>query len=779
MGPACVPIFDDCQDDEVPMLGGGCKRVGGKECLNGWGLMGPPDWTCKPIGPPTKCLAGWDKVAGGWCEPILPKSLCPAGTMEKIGHAACQPVGDCGSSTWGNLKTTANTIYVDQGHRGAGSKGTQTEPYKTITEALGQATAGAHVVVAAGTYKEQVSIQRKVTLEGRCAQQVTIDGGQQSPAVYIKDWASGAVLRGMTITGAGGGLYVYNVTATAERVVVQGCGGRGVQVDLSDAFTLRDSLVNENRGLGFSAYSSIAALERVVVRGTRERASDNKSGKGIQASISSGQNRASQLVVRDSLVTGNRTAGVGVYSSTATLERTVVRDTNEQAADNQFGQGIIAAIATGQTRPAEVTVRDCLISRNRSAGVTLYSSRATLERTVVRSTRGLAIDNNYGNGVVAMPSSINGVPAELVIRESLVKDNRGMGVALYSSKAEVDRAVVQDTHEQLGDSAYGMGIQAEIMPGSKQPSALTVRRSVVAGSRSAGISIIGSTAFLEQTVVRDTRPRASDKSVDRGVHVQVNDGSDRISEVSFKDCLIRRNREIGLAVFSSTVVLERTIVQDTLPRASDNSGGRGVQVALKGDSDKIPDLTMRDCLIVDNYSAGLSLYSARGVVERTSVRGTQSKLSDGSQGVGVGVYIRENRTTPSQLSMRESVVTGNRNAGLLAIGSPVTLERCAFSHNAADRRGRFGDGIVSGNGAELKVDGCLVEGSDRAGLLFAKASGEVRRTLIRKNVFAIDLEHGASPRIRDDNLMTDNQSNKVSVGQGLALPPVPPAPSLN
>ena len=118
MGPACVPIFDECQDDEVPMLGGGCKRVG----------------------PPTKCLAGWENGVGGWCEPILPKTKCPAGTMEKIGHATCQPIGDCGSGTWG--KITAANIYVDQNHTGTGGKGTKTEPYKTIAEATDAATAG-------------------------------------------------------------------------------------------------------------------------------------------------------------------------------------------------------------------------------------------------------------------------------------------------------------------------------------------------------------------------------------------------------------------------------------------------------------------------------------------------------------------------------------------------------------------------------------------------------------------------------------------------------------
>jgi len=91
--------------------------------------------------------------------------------MEKIGYSTCQPIGDCGTGTWGNITTA--TIYVDQNYTKTEGKGTKIAPYKTIGEALKQATTGDHIAVAAGTYMERVVIQRKVTLEGRCAQMVT------------------------------------------------------------------------------------------------------------------------------------------------------------------------------------------------------------------------------------------------------------------------------------------------------------------------------------------------------------------------------------------------------------------------------------------------------------------------------------------------------------------------------------------------------------------------------------------------------------------------------
>jgi len=133
-GAACIPDFDTCQADEVPLAGGGCKRVGVRECPGG--LAGPPDWTCKPIGPPKPCLKGWIPVKGGWCEPVLPAASCATGEMEVLGQSACRPVGDCGSGTWGNIITTASTIHVDKNHTGTGGQGTKTEPYKTIAEAI-------------------------------------------------------------------------------------------------------------------------------------------------------------------------------------------------------------------------------------------------------------------------------------------------------------------------------------------------------------------------------------------------------------------------------------------------------------------------------------------------------------------------------------------------------------------------------------------------------------------------------------------------------------------
>ena len=66
----------------------------------------------------------------------------------------------------------------------------------------------------------------------------------------------------------------------------------------------------------------------------------------------------------------------------------------------------------------------------------------------------------------------------------------------------------------------------------------------------------------------------------------------------------------------------------------------------------------------------------------------------------------------------------------------------------------------------------------RAGFLFDDAGGSIHGSLIRQNVFPIDLEGGASPFIGDDNQMFNNQINHVTLGQGLEAAPIPSVPNL-
>ena len=719
MGPTCVPVFDACQDDEVPVQGGGCKRVGVRQCLDGWGIAGPPDWTCKPIGPPRTCLPGWAMTQTGWCEPVLPTAPCPAGTMEVIGQAACQPTGDCGTGTWGKIKTTAKTIFVDQSYAGGGSDGTQAKPYPSINAAMAQTAAGDHIAVAAGTYKESVSITRAVTVEGRCAQMVTITKGSGYAAVEIRSWASGAMLRGVTVNGAGVGVRVDGVAATVEQAAIQGCEGFGIEVESGGTLTLRHSLVAGNRAVGILVKSSQATVDRTVVRDTRGQASDKKFGTGIEASVQPSLSQGTVLVLRDSLVAGNRARGILLGSSQATVERSVVRGTREQASDNRLGEGIEASVHPGHSRHSELVLRDCLVAGNRNTGISVNSSRATVVRSVVRDTREQASNNWFGTGIQALVQSGQSRGAELVLRDSLMVGNHYIGISVASSKATVERSVVRDTREQASDNRFGTGIQALVQSGQSQGAELVIRHSLVAGNRAVGIAVWSSQATVDCTVVRNTREQASDMKGGTGIQASFQLGRSQGSELVLRDSLVAGNRTEGIAVFSSRATVERSVVRDTREQASDNRFGAGIQASA------------------------------------------QSGLSQGSE-----------------LVLRDSLVAGNRNTGIGVNSSRATVERSVVRDTRMNGKGLYGDGVGVGDNSTLEVRDTTVEQNARAGLLFVSSGGSVQGCLVRQNIFAIDLEKGSNPTIGAKNQMVDNQINEVSSGQGLEPAPIASLPGL-
>ena len=796
VGPACVPIFDECLDDEVPLLGGGCKRVGVKECNGGWGIADPPDWKCKPIGTPRKCLKGWAKVKGGWCEPILPrgkcsdgtmpdgpcsdgtmpKVTCPNGTMEKIGYSNCQPIGDCGTGTWGKIKTTASTIYVDQTYNGGGSDGSQSKPFLTIGAALFNATTGKHIAVAAGTYKENVSIMQKVTLEGVCASKVFIYGTGTSQAVDIGKGASGTRLEGVTITSGNSGLRVHSTTATVARVAVRKCDWRGILVDSGSTLTLLDSLVADNRAAGLVVLSSKATVERTVVRNTRSQASDMRFGAGIQVAAQAGLSGGSELALRDSLVADNRTAGLVVLSSKATVERSVVRGTQAQFSDKQFGAGIQASVRAGQTRGSELVLRDSLVAGNRNGGIAVVSSKATIERSVVRDTREQASNQQNGLGIYASVEPGLNRNSELLIRNSLVVGNRTVGVMVSSSRATVERSVVRGTKEQVSDRHLGVGIEVAVFPGQTQDSVLVLRDTLVTGNRTAGMVIRSSRATVERSIVRDTKEQVSDEMSGLGIYVKVASKLSRGSELMLRDSLVASNRTSGVSVRSSKATVERSVVRDTRGRASDDRLGAGIEVSVGTGLTRGSELMLYDSLVVGNRTVGVRVASSNATMARSVVRDTLEQSSDNSFGLGIQASVEQGLSRGSRLVLRDSLVAANLSTGVTVLGSNATVDRSVVGHTRTDGTARYGDGLVAEE-SMIQLRDTMMEHSARAGMLFITAGGSVRRCLIRRNVFSIDLESGANPTIGDDNLMVDNKVNKVTTGRGLKVAPMPTAPN--
>ncbi|MGE5660444.1 MAG: DUF1565 domain-containing protein [Actinomycetota bacterium] len=138
------------------------------------------------------------------------------------------------------------TLYVNPGTGSDSAAGSQSAPFKTITQALSQATAGTTIQLAAGTYNaasgEQFPLQipqgvKVVGNESNRGSSIVIQGSGKfvSPTAAGQNVTvlmdQGAELRGVTVTNGdirGTGVWIESVAATVASCTLTKCKREGV-----------------------------------------------------------------------------------------------------------------------------------------------------------------------------------------------------------------------------------------------------------------------------------------------------------------------------------------------------------------------------------------------------------------------------------------------------------------------------------------------------------------------------------------------------------------------
>jgi Right handed beta helix region/Protein of unknown function (DUF1565) len=666
--PTCRPKLDTCADDKLPLPGGGCKRVGVKLCKGG--IEAPPAWTCQLVGPPTICRKGWSKGTGTRCAPVLPAGPCTSATMPVIGQSVCQPVGDCGSGAYGAIVTSAATRFVDKSYTGGGSDGSKAKPYTSITAALQAAGQGGHVAVAAGQYDEDVALSKQVKLEGRCAKLVTIKG-QKSGAfdAAVKITASGSFVRGVAVSGPGMGIYVTGagVQATVDTAVVSGTGRFGVGADLGAKLTLSDTTVVGSTGLGVYVDGADATLQRVAVRATKPDPTYGDLGYGVAVSYLSAYNIPATLKVVDSVIDENLSVGVFIAAASAALEGTVVRKTQPAASTKDGGIGV--AVYTTPKQQGPLTLKESLLAGNRTAGLQLLDAAATVERSVIQDTESQG--DILGVGILVERKASSSV---LTLRESLLTNNRTAGLLVRGSQATVERSVIEKTRVQASPQVFGYGVQAQTWPStSGLPSTVTLRDSVVTGNRTAGAVVEDSTLVALRSVFSQSLPRLSDKVAGFGV---AGVGQSGTATLELTDCLVADNRTVGVVLVNAKAKLERTLIRDTTAEDSGGEFGHGLTAQYLAGTVQ-PELTLRECVVTRSVEAGISLYDASATIQGSLVQAT--KIGVSSAGFGDGISMVRDKLTGTTMSLTDSLVSDSARAGLYLSGVGGQVHQSTFS----------------------------------------------------------------------------------------------------
>jgi hypothetical protein len=623
-----------CGDEGATPAGEG--GGGRSELVGGGGEPGCPpgtmpldDGACLEAGVPEgACDEGFVSDGAHGCEPILPTS-CGAGTMAVPGEARCREVAPCGNAPWGDIAVAADTQYVDAAYGALDSDGSAAKPWLSIADGISAAVIGATVAVAAGSYAENLVIQKSITVAGRCPALVEVVGSGSFPVVSVLLGADQAVVRGLAITGAAAGVVVSGASEVALRQLwIHDTASRGVSFQDTYGPTsgaLEDSLVEHVAKLGVYLLSADVTVERSVVRDSQIAAGELGRGINIQRSTAF----RPSVVVRRSVIEFNREAAVFSSGGELVIEGSVVRGTTAPIGGVD-AKGVTSQYDFGSMDGGVTTIRGSLIEGTEGSAVVAAGAELHFERSVARSSTpdlqqlrgwGIALHETAGHRATAQ------------VRSSLIDGNTQVGIACIGSDAAIDNTRIRATVASVTHDSGG-GLVTMTGTDTSQRPVVALRWSTLHDNAFIGAHLAACDASLESVALMRSQPAANG---DMGLGVYVNGTQSERSSAVLRHVLIEDNIEHGLLAFDSDVDLDDVVVLGTTPGAA-GLYGDGITIAL---SAAPPTALLRRCQSHSNARAGISSFGASVTLADATLSCNVFDL-DAEQNHGVdAVYIDE------------------------------------------------------------------------------------------------------------------------------------------
>jgi hypothetical protein len=364
---------------------------------------------------------------------------------------------------------------------------------------------------------------------------------------------------------AGADLLVEASVIRDNLATAAGDGGRGVNAEHSytDAnaptnVTIRGAVIERNRDCGVCAFGSNLVVEDTVIRDT-EPTIDGVHGRGINLQPSTGLGHPSTLSVTRSVVEGNHDTGIFVSGET-TVEHSVVRRTMSDA-HGAFGRGILAQVDQGM--PFSFSLAKSLVEDNVETGVLMLGAQSTVEATAVRRS-------TVGRGIGVQTERGSGITSKLSLTTSLIDDNAVEGIYMGGGETAIDASVVRATRpDAAGNFGRGLGIQGDAVTGA--PSTFVMSRSLIDQNYEAGAFFMGALATIESSAIimaPNVHPLGAPS-----ISMKPLDDWDVPSTVTIRSTLLEASATTAIDVLSSTATIEGSIVRNTRPRPLDGLFG--------------------------------------------------------------------------------------------------------------------------------------------------------------------------------------------------------------
>lgn len=271
------------------------------------------------------------------------------------------------------------------------------QQFPTIQGAINAAADGDTVIVAPGTYAENLQISRPLTLRSSAgAESTVIDGGGLGPVIVAQGSGAEAItIAGFTITNGVNGFTVPGGNA----------GAAGIHA-ASVSITIRDNIVRNNEGCLGNGIATLAAAATIqhnqVVDNTRRAECDGADGGGIFLRVDGATPSlvANNLVARHRI--GGRGAGIAVQAMNGvTIRDNLIADNHADAEGGGSGGGILINNASG-------TVSDNTLAGNsaQSGGAMILFPIDAANRITVQGNLMVGNDSTLeGSAITAFVSS--------------------------------------------------------------------------------------------------------------------------------------------------------------------------------------------------------------------------------------------------------------------------------------------------------------------------------------------------------------------------------------
>ncbi|MCB9778790.1 MAG: hypothetical protein H6742_09525 [Alphaproteobacteria bacterium] len=415
-------------------------------------------------------------AGGGPSSPPSDDATPECGEGELYDGEACVPEA-CGMAPWGDVE---GTVYVDPA-AAEGGDGTRSFPLRSLADAVDRAGAADVIVLAAGTHEGGLEIEdRDLTLAGRCAALVTIDGSTaaEDAAVIAFNKANPEVgggtlsLSGLTLRGGRlGGLDAWGGTVVLRDSVITENGWFNLSFDWTDALiedvtvarplpttdqpgtwgmwfgrlctaTVRRTLLHEHPGtaIAVSYTDSTLVLEDVVIAGVGSE--DDMHGNAALDIDATNTVTATRLTIRDV----NQWFAISQTGGTFAFEDLVIEHHRDTV---QVPYPVAIYVETFDPAPGSGdTIAGKGLHLSDTAGGILISGTASARLSDV-SMEDLGHGNELGVGIF--------VAAGAEAQVSGLRIEGAKGAALASQSVGGATSVLAVTDAEIVDTTPGLG----------------------------------------------------------------------------------------------------------------------------------------------------------------------------------------------------------------------------------------------------------------------------------------------------------------------------------